>query len=66
MSATTGPTLVKVYPGRYRTVNGRWVIYRGLGWYCSVWTLWDKQRDRAGDYASKREAVAALAEKLGG
>lgn len=56
----TTPTLLKVAPGRYATPDGRYVIYNGHGWYRGTWTLWDKQADKAGDYGSKREAVAAL------
>lgn len=63
--ATTTPTLVKVYPGRYATPDGRWIVYNGHGWYRGTWTLWDKQTDKAGDYGSKREAVAALAKMMG-
>ena len=36
------------------------VIRNGQGWYRGTWTLWDRQADKAGDFGSKREAVAAL------
>jgi hypothetical protein len=59
----SAPKLVKVTPGRYRTEDGRFVIYNGMGWYRGVWTLWDR-RGGAGDFGSKREATAHLARLL--
>ena len=56
---------MKVYPGRYQTADGRFVIYNGQGWYRGTWTLWDRRRDQAGDFGSKREAVAALGRLAG-